>query len=343
MNNPFHGRVSVIIPTFRRHDSLVLAVRSALLQGDAIREVLVVDDNRDPDDEGKVQALLASIGDPRLVYLRNRGKPGGSSSRNVAIRQASAPMLAFLDDDDQWLPGKIDSQLAAMTPDMVGIDCGYVEYDETWGLMLEVRGEARLRSQKDLLAGYCPTSTSLVILRRDVALQAGLFDEALASFEDYDFWVRCAAFGAFATLQGPYCIYVQHAGYRLSVSTDARLKGLDEFLSRWGDRLGTTGEVSALRRHWRLVAMATNSRRTLPSDWMESLGFALRALGTDAISRRGWQPLLFALAGFPLARWLSRRRNASRNLPEWQSTWLTRYQDALTAGDPDAATMIWPT
>ena len=142
--------------------------------------VLVVDDNRRPEDEGKVQAVLASIGDPRLVYLRNRGEPGGSASRNVAIRQASAPVLAFLDDDDQWLPGKIDAQLAAMTPDMAGIDCGYVECDETWGLMLEIRGEARMRSQADLLAGYCPTSTSLVMLRRDVALQAVELGENIA-------------------------------------------------------------------------------------------------------------------------------------------------------------------
>ncbi|MFM2347079.1 MAG: hypothetical protein RL654_1832 [Pseudomonadota bacterium] len=343
MNASFRGQVSVVIPTCRRHDSLALAVRSALLQGDAIREVLVVDDNRRPEDEGKVRAVLASIGDPRLVYLRNRGEPGGSASRNIGIHQASAPVLAFLDDDDQWLPGKIDAQLAAMTPDMAGIDCGYVECDETWGLMLEIRGEARMRRQADLLAGYCPTSTSLVMLRRDVALQAGLFDEGLASFEDYDFWVRCAAFGAFATLEGPHCLYVQHAGYRLSVATDARLRGLDEFLSRWGDRMGSAGEVAALRRHWRLVAMATNARRTLPSDRIESLGFALRALRTDPGRQHGWQPLLFALAGFPLARRLSRRRNAARNLPERQSTWLRRYQAALAAGDPGAATMTWPT
>jgi glycosyltransferase involved in cell wall biosynthesis len=343
MNESLRGQVSVVIPTFRRHDSLVLAVRSALLQGDSIREVLVVDDNRLPEDEGKVQALLDSIGDPRLIYLRNWGTPGGSASRNVAILQASAPLLAFLDDDDQWLPGKIDAQLGAMTADIAGIDCGYVECDETWGLMLEIRGEARQRSQADLLAGYCPTSTSLVMLRRDVALQAGLFDEGLSSFEDYDFWVRCAAFGAFTTIEGPHCIYVQHSGYRLSVATDARLKGLDEFLLRWGDRIGTDCKVAALRRHWCLVAMATNARRTLPSDRIESLVFALRALRTDPGRRHGWQPLLFALAGFTLARVLSQRRNATRNLPERKNTWLRHYQSALAAGDPVAATMSWPT
>lgn len=343
MNETCQGLVSVVIPTFRRHESLALAVRSALLQGDAILEVLVVDDNRSPEDAGKVEAVLAAIDDPRLVYLRNQGKRGGSAARNVAIRQARAPLLAFLDDDDQWLPGKIVAQLAAMTPEMAGIDCGYVECDATWGLMLEIRGEARLRSQADLLAGYCPTSTSLVMLRTDVARQAGLFDERLSSFEDYDFWIRCAAFGTFATLEGPYCLYVQHAGYRLSVATDARLRGLDEFLSRWGDRIGTAEEVAALRRHWCLVAMATNARRTLPVNRIESLGFALRALRTDARRQHGWQPLLFVLVGFYIARWISKMRNTTRNVPEHKLTWLRRYQAALKAGDTLAAMMTWPT
>lgn len=342
MNKYSQGKVSVIIPTYRRHESLALAVRSALIQGPEIREILVVDDNRRPEDEGKVQAVLASIDDQRLVYLRNQGEPGGSASRNVAIRQASAPFLAFLDDDDQWLPGKITSQLAAMTPDMVGIDCGYVERDDAWGLMLAIRGEQCLRTQADLLAGYCPTSTSLVMLRREVALQAGLFDERLASFEDYDFWVRCAAFGTFSTLTGLHCVYVQHAGYRLSVATDARLKGLEEFLNRWGDRIGNTETVAALRRHWHLVAMATNSRRTLPTDRSESLGFALQALRTDPLHQRGWQPLLFALAGFTTAKWLSQRRNVARSVTAPQREWLLAYERSLAASDSCTGIQAWP-
>lgn len=340
--NPFsNGRVSVIIPTCRRHDSLALAVRSALLQGHDVREVLVVDDNRCPEDDGKVQAVLASIRDPRLIYLRNQGKSGGSASRNVAIRQASAPFLAFLDDDDQWLPGKIAAQLAEMTPDMAGIDCGYIERDDAWGLMLEIRGERRQRKQADLLAGYCPTSTSLVMLRREVALQAGLFDEGLASFEDYDFWVRCANFGTFSTLEGPHCIYVQHAGYRLSVSPDVRLNGLEEFLKRWEERIGDANTVATIRHHWRLVSLATNSRRSLPTDRKASLGFALLALRMDPLSHHGWQALLLSLAGFPLARWLSQQRNASRILSMRQREWLLAYARALATNSPYFGTE-WP-
>lgn len=332
MNSASDGLVSVIIPTCRRYGSLAVAIRSALLQGDDVREVLVVDDNRLDDDDGKVRAVLQSIGDSRLVYLRNEGTRGASASRNLAIRHASAPYLAFLDDDDHWLPGKIAAQLAAMTQEIAGIDCGYVERDDAWGLMLEIRGESRLRTQADLLAGYCPTSTSLVMLRRAVALKAGLFDEGMISFEDYDFWIRCAAFGHFSTLEGPHCVYVQHQGSRLSVASDARLKGLDEFLARWGDQIGDLASVVSIRRHWCLMTMTVNARRTLPSNWLESMGFALKALHTNPLKRHGWQSLIFALAGFPLAKRLSQRRNAAQNLPPSRRKSLLAYEQTLAAG-----------
>ncbi|MEO5659083.1 MAG: glycosyltransferase family A protein [Polaromonas sp.] len=306
--------VSVVIPTFRRAEMLPGAIRSALMQGDAICEVIVVDDNRDQMHSDQVRQVVDAIGDPRLVYLRNEGESGGSASRNVGIRQARAPILAFLDDDDHWLPGKIEAQLALMAPGIVGIDCGYIERDDAWGLMLEIVGDGQRKTQSQLLAGYCPTSTSLVMLRREAALKAGLFDERIASFEDYDFWVRCAAFGDFATLAEPKCVYVQHSGYRLSVAVEARLKGLDEFLVRWGPRIGDASTVAALQRHWRLIAYATNARRSLDTDRLESLRYAWSALCTNPRKVHGWQSLLFGLVGFKTARRLSRVRNASCNL-----------------------------
>ena len=329
--------VSVVIPTFRRAHMLLGAIRSALMQGGDILEVIVVDDNRDQLHADQVRQVLEGVGDPRLVYLRNEGAPGGSASRNVGIRQARAPILAFLDDDDHWLPGKIAAQLALMEPGIVGVDCGYIERDDAWGLMLEIVGDGQRKTQAQLLAGYCPTSTSLVMLRREEALKAGLFDERIASFEDFDFWVRCAAFGDFTTLAEPKCVYVQHSGYRLSVAVEARLKGLDEFLERWGPHIGDSATVAKLRNHWRLVAFATNARRTLDTDRLESLRYAWSALCTHPRKVNGWQSLLFGLIGFYAARRLSQARNASLNLVaerrqvlvDWERT--IRYEGDMLA------------
>lgn len=305
------GEVSVVIPTHRRHATLPRAIRSAIIQGPDVKEIIVVDDNREEEDRAQVLRIIERMNDPRVVHLLNEGRRGGAASRNVALRRARGSLVAFLDDDDAWLPGKIAAQKALMRPGIVGVDCGYVERDDAWGLLFEVHGDGRAKTQAELLAGYCPTSTSLVMVARDVAVRAGGFDEEIDSFEDYDLWLRCAAEGRFATLPQPKCVYLQHSGARLSVALEVRLKGLDGFLERWGSRLGGDREVEAFRRRWRLVAHSTNARRALPTDRRASLRHALDALRVDPARRAGWQAVAFALMGFPLARRLSRARHAA--------------------------------
>lgn len=306
--------VSVVIPTFRREASLPFAIRSALCQGSFVNEVIVVDDNRDDVHSERVRHVVEELDDHRVVYLQNRGMSGGSASRNVGIKQACSNLIAFLDDDDYWLEGKIAAQLALMKPGIVGVDCGYIERDDAWGLLIEIVGDGREKIQAEMLAGYCPTSTSLVLLRRDIALRAGLFDESMASFEDYDFWLRCAAMGKFANLRQPKCVYVQHSGFRLSVAIEGRMRGLDQLIERWGAQIGGPNDIVEFRRRWRANALVVNARRALSMNRVESFEHALAALREAPGQRHAWQAVLFCAIGFRAARLLSRVRYARRNL-----------------------------
>lgn len=314
---PIHGAVvSVIIPTYRRAGALGSAVRSALLQGAAVHEVLVVDDNRDEAESAKVAAVLSAIGDLRVRHLRNAGRSGAAAARNVGLRAATSPYVAFLDDDDYWLPGKLDAQLGRFTSGVVGVDCGYVEKDSGWGLLIEVRADGRLKSQADLAAGYCPTSSSLVMVRRSVALAAGLFDEGIVGgFEDYDFWLRCAAAGTFASLPEAKCVYIQHSGLRLSVALEGRLRGIEQFIERWRGQLGGDAQIAGFRSRWRLIAFITNARRSLSNARAESLRYAWSAVREFPTRFISWQSLFFAVGGFALARRVSQLRNRRRMPP----------------------------
>jgi glycosyltransferase involved in cell wall biosynthesis len=101
--------VSTVIPSRNRPDLVGRAVRSALDQTHRSVEVIVVIDGPDEATEQE----LARIGDPRLRVVSLAESVGAQEARNVGVRESSGPWVAFLDDDDEWLPEKLERQLEA--------------------------------------------------------------------------------------------------------------------------------------------------------------------------------------------------------------------------------------
>jgi glycosyltransferase involved in cell wall biosynthesis len=100
--------VSVVIPTLRRPQLLVRALRSALDQTHSPIEVIVVVDGPDED----TVAVLGSISDARLQVIVNPRSLTAAGARNIGAATARGDWIAFLDDDDEWLPHKLERQLA---------------------------------------------------------------------------------------------------------------------------------------------------------------------------------------------------------------------------------------
>ena len=105
-----------------------------------------------------VRNVVSGFGDARMRIIKTQGRIGVSAARNSGVRAAAGEVLAFLDDDDYWLPGKIAAQLELFVPGVVGVDCGYIEKDDTWRLSLKVIGDGKVRNQAEMISGYCPTS-----------------------------------------------------------------------------------------------------------------------------------------------------------------------------------------
>jgi glycosyltransferase involved in cell wall biosynthesis len=106
-------RVSVVIPTFGRPELLARAVTSVLAQTMADLECIVVIDGHDP----ATLARLATIADPRLRHIAREAKGGAGRARDTGADAAVADWVAFLDDDDEWLPTKLERQLAIAPAD----------------------------------------------------------------------------------------------------------------------------------------------------------------------------------------------------------------------------------
>ena len=130
------GGVSVIIPTYNRAACLKLALASVLNQTYQNFEIIVVDD---ASTDGTAD-VVRGFADARITYVRhdvNRGKVGaGAAARNSGIARAQGTYIAFLDDDDEWLPEKLARQVAVLDrgPRSVGaIYTGFVKIDQATG------------------------------------------------------------------------------------------------------------------------------------------------------------------------------------------------------------------
>ena len=103
MQNPL---VSIIIPTYKRTDYLKLTIRSILDQTFQDFEIIVVDDGT-PTDENRLLCEQFQ----KIVYIKIENSKGPAKPRNVGIKQAKGKYIAFVDDDDIWLPEKLQKQV----------------------------------------------------------------------------------------------------------------------------------------------------------------------------------------------------------------------------------------
>jgi glycosyltransferase involved in cell wall biosynthesis len=119
---------SVVIPLYNKGRFVAEAVRSALDQGAAVTEVIVVDDGSVDDGAAAVEA----IADPRVILVR-QPNGGVSSARNRGIERAGADYVAFLDADDFWLPGFVDAirTMIAAFPQCRLFATRFLDFDET--------------------------------------------------------------------------------------------------------------------------------------------------------------------------------------------------------------------
>ncbi len=108
--------VSVVIPTYKRNLNYISnAVQSVLNQTYKNIEIVVVDDNYgDFEFRDDIKKYVEGFNSDKIIYIRNKGNIGGSLSRNVGIEASHGEYVTFLDDDDEYMPQKVEKQLKFM-------------------------------------------------------------------------------------------------------------------------------------------------------------------------------------------------------------------------------------
>jgi glycosyltransferase involved in cell wall biosynthesis len=185
--------VSVVIPTRNRTAKTLRAVRSALAQTHKDLEVIVVDDGSE--DPHELRKALAAVGDSRIrIELLDRNR-GGGFARNAGVRLSIGNFIAFLDSDDQWLPEKIEAQLAVLTNAGPNAVC-YCRYLALTSNVVpedpDHRPQRAIR-QGESVADYlfCNRGsivTPAIMVPREVALRVP-FNEALVRHQDFGYLI----------------------------------------------------------------------------------------------------------------------------------------------------------
>lgn len=201
--------MSIIIITKNRSHLLSLALQSALGQTFQSYEIVIVDVTSSDETE----YVVRDFDDKRIVYIRENEDRGISASRNLGIRQSKGEFIAFLDDDDLWLPEKLEKQLSIMNHNP---EVGVV-YTAAWkinedGCIISLMNAPFLKGKilpKILEKNYVG-GCSTVLVRKECIEKAGLFDEDFFFGEDHDLWVRLAKHCQFDYIKEPVVLYRVH-------------------------------------------------------------------------------------------------------------------------------------
>jgi glycosyltransferase involved in cell wall biosynthesis len=304
--------VSVVIATHNYGRFLSGAVDSVLGQTYQGFEVIVVDDGST---DNTPQVMEAYKADPRVRYERiaHQGQP---RAKNAGIHLAQAPVIAFLDADDLWLPSKLEQQMALLTdnPDVGVVHSRRLLMDEA-GHELKTVPQAYHRG-KVLEALFLDNFVcfSSAVVRRQVFDRVGHFDESLPLSIDYDLWLRAALHYSFDFVDSPLVKYrTGHAS--LSRRVEERLLCIERivhrFLKEYGGQAAIPPEV--IRRSQADTYFHMGLCRRYRSR-LGALPWYIRCLALEPGRARAWRGL--ASLALPES-WRRRLRVACGRPADW--------------------------
>ena len=236
--------VSVIMPTYERNEKVIKrAIDSVINQTYKNWELIIVDDNKKEEVSKRVQKILNEINDTRIIYIKNTENMGSAKSRNHGIEKSKGKYITFLDDDDEYLPLKIESQVNKM----IQKDADYsitnlnLFYDEN--ILARSRKHDYIEKENNLLVTHLKhhlTGTDTFMFKKDYLIKIGMFGELDSGDEFYLMMNAIINNGEFLWINECYVkAYVHSDGSGLSTN-QKRESGeniLFEFKKQYFDKL----------------------------------------------------------------------------------------------------------
>lgn len=243
--------VSVIITTKNRIQFLKRAVDSVVAQTYKKIEIIVVDDGSNDETPQYLKSMSTLLSNFRFVA--NKHSLGGSGARNKGLEIARGQLVAFLDDDDEWLPEKIEVQerLLSGNSNLVGVSCSYEVYSEDKRISKIIKKDHKYGYKSMLEGDNVVGGCSFVLVQK---IRGVNFDETLRACQDWDYWLQLSKVTNREFLVSSRILvkYNQHTLGNITNSFRFKIKGDVAFLRKYYKDISIIGFIRKQRmfRHW---------------------------------------------------------------------------------------------
>lgn len=222
----------MIIPVYNGERYLKEALDSVFAQTFQDFEVICINNGSTDRTASIVEEYGRQV---RMITLANVGPCG---ARNIGVREATAPYVAFLDHDDRWYPPKLERQVAVLErePNVVLVLCNSDRMDAEGRLLQAgatlVERATMLNSPLGRLMEEDQLLSSAILVRKDAFERAGMYDEGLRGFEDFDLCARLKREGCFVFLEESGMCYRVHEASLSHAGKDLVVRSRERFLLR---------------------------------------------------------------------------------------------------------------
>jgi len=187
--------VSIIIPTFKRNQYLKRAINSVLNQTFNEFEIIVIDDNNEGSRYRKLnEKLMEDYKDnEKVIYIKHQQNLNGAAARNTGVKFSKSKYIAFLDDDDEYLPEKIELQinlLEKLDKTWGGVYCGYSIYKKNKLLQRNLNSGSGNLKKKLLLMETPIGGGSTLLMKRSILKELDGFDITFSRHQDWELLIR---------------------------------------------------------------------------------------------------------------------------------------------------------
>lgn len=175
--------ISIIITTHNREDLLPRAINSVLKQTYRNIEIIIVDDGSSDSTENIVQNYLNQH--KNIKYIKHEKALGGNAARNSGIKNANGIFVSGLDDDDEFTPNRIETLINNYSDEFSLITSRNIKVTKTNKIKTKYIPIVDLETML-----FFNAIGNQILVKKDKILKAGLFDEKLKRYQDYDMWLR---------------------------------------------------------------------------------------------------------------------------------------------------------